>query len=83
MRVSPASQFGRTQITAEHVAPEGVTAIRVLSPETAQANGTLTAYHEDSAAVNQIVDLVRQHGGLVVSVVPQRRRLAHSVSAYR
>ena len=39
------------------------------------ANGTLTAHHEDTAAVNQIVDLVRQHGGQLISVMPQRRRL--------
>src|SRR5205807_2407941 len=68
-------QGSRTQIIAEHVAPDGVAAIRQLSPETAHADGALTAYHEDTAAVNQIVDLVRQHGGQVVSVVPQRRRL--------
>jgi ABC-2 type transport system ATP-binding protein len=68
-------QGSRTEIIAERVAADGVAAIRQLSPETAHADGTLTAYHEDSDAVNKIVDLVREHGGRVVSVVPQRRRL--------
>jgi ABC-2 type transport system ATP-binding protein len=68
-------QGSRTQIVAEHVAPEGIAAIRRLSPDTAAADGNLTAYHEETGAVNQILDLVRQHGGQVLSVVPQRRRL--------
>jgi ABC-2 type transport system ATP-binding protein len=68
-------QGSRTQIVAEHVAAEGVEAIRRLSPDTASANGNLTASHEETGAVNQILDLVRQHGGQVLSVVPQRRRL--------
>jgi ABC-2 type transport system ATP-binding protein len=65
-------QGSRTEITAERVAPEGIEAIRRLSPEVAHANGTLTAYQEDTGVVNQILDLVRQHGGQVLSVVPQR-----------
>jgi ABC-2 type transport system ATP-binding protein len=68
-------QGSRTEIKAEKVAPDGVEAIRKLSPSTVAANGTLTAHHEDPVAVNQIVDLIRQHGGQVVSVMPQRRRL--------
>lgn len=68
-------QGSRTEIIAERVAPEGLEAIRRLSPDTIHADGRLTAYHEDPDAVNQIVDLVRTHGGRVVSVVPQRRRL--------
>jgi ABC-2 type transport system ATP-binding protein len=68
-------QGSRTQIIAEQVASEGIEAIRRLSPDTASANGTLTAYHDDPDAVNQIVDLVRSHGGRLLSVVPQRRRL--------
>jgi len=68
-------QGSRTEIKAEKVAPAGVEAIRRISPETIAANGTMTAFHEDDGAVNQIVDLVRQHGGTLVSVVPQRRRL--------
>ena len=46
-----------------------------LSPELAHADGTLTAYHDETGAVNEILDLVRQHGGRILSVVPQRRRL--------
>jgi ABC-2 type transport system ATP-binding protein len=68
-------QGSRTEIKAEKVAPEGVEAIRRLSPTTVAANGSVTAHHEDQAAVNEIVDLVRQHGGQLVSVMPQRRRL--------
>jgi ABC-2 type transport system ATP-binding protein len=68
-------QGSRTQIVAEHVAAEGIAAIRRLSPDTASADGNLTAYHEETGAVNQILDLVRQHGGQVLSVIPQRRRL--------
>jgi ABC-2 type transport system ATP-binding protein len=68
-------QGSRTEIKAEKVAPEGVEAIRKLSPSVVAANGTMTAHHEDPVAVNQIVDLIRQHGGQVVSVMPQRRRL--------
>jgi len=68
-------QGSRTEIIADHVKPEGIEAIRKLSPGMAAANGRLTAHHEDPAAVNQIIDLVRQNGGELVSVVPQRRRL--------
>jgi ABC-2 type transport system ATP-binding protein len=68
-------QGSRTEIVAERVAPEGIEAIRRISPALVQTNGTMTAHHEDTAAVNQIVDLVRQHGGQIVAVVPQRRRL--------
>jgi ABC-2 type transport system ATP-binding protein len=68
-------QGSRTEIVAEQVAPEGLEAIRRLSPNMVSANGTITAFHEDVDAVNQIVDLVRSHGGRLVSVVPQRRRL--------
>jgi hypothetical protein len=60
---------------AEHVAPEGVEGIRRLSPGMVQADGNLKAYHEDTGVVNQILDLARQHGGRILSVVPQRRRL--------
>ena len=67
-------QGSRTQIVAEQVAPEGIEAIRRLSPELAHADGNLTAYQEDTGILNQILDLVRRHGGLVVAVVPQRRR---------
>jgi ABC-2 type transport system ATP-binding protein len=68
-------QGSRTEIKAEQVAQEGVEAIRRLSPDLVATNGTLTARIEDPAGINQIVDLVRQHGGTLVSVVPQRRRL--------
>ena len=68
-------QGSRTQIVAEQVAPEGIEAIRRLSPELAHADGNLTAYQEDTGILNQILDLVRRHGGRVVAVVPQRRRL--------
>jgi ABC-2 type transport system ATP-binding protein len=68
-------QGSRTEIVAEHVAPEGIEGIRRLSPGMEHADGSLKAYHEDTGAVNQILDLVRQHGGQVLSVVPQRRRL--------
>lgn len=68
-------QGTRTQIEAEHVAPEGIEAIRRLSPDVIAANGTLKASHAETGAVNQILDLIRQHGGRVLSVVPQRRRL--------
>jgi len=68
-------QGSRTQIVAEQVAPEGIEAIRRLSPELAHADGNLTAYQEDTGMLNQILDLVRRHGGRVVAVVPQRRRL--------
>jgi len=68
-------QGSRTQIVAEQVAPEGIEAIRRLSPELAHADGNLTAYQEDTDMLNQILDLVRRHGGRVVAVVPQRRRL--------
>jgi len=68
-------QGSRTEIVAEKVSMDGIEAIKRLSPDIAHANGTMTAYHEDSESVNKIVDLVRQHGGQVISVVPQRRRL--------
>jgi ABC-2 type transport system ATP-binding protein len=68
-------QGSRTEITAERVGSEGIESIRRLSPELVHANGTLTAYHTETDAVNEILDLVRQHGGRVLSVVPQRRRL--------
>jgi ABC-2 type transport system ATP-binding protein len=68
-------QGSRTQITAERVPPAGIEAIRKLVPDLASADGTMTAFHDDTEAVNQIVDLIRQHGGTLVSVVPQRRRL--------
>jgi ABC-2 type transport system ATP-binding protein len=68
-------QGSRTEIIAEKVSGDGIAAIKRLSPETVHANGSMTAYHEDTEAVNQIVDLVRQHGGKLLSVIPQRRRL--------
>ena len=35
-------------------------AIRRLSPDVAAANGTLKASHEETGAVNQILDLIRR-----------------------
>src|SRR5947199_2442665 len=55
-------QGSRTVIVAEQVAPEGIEAIRRLSPELAHADGNLTAYQEDTGMLNQILDLVRRHG---------------------
>jgi ABC-2 type transport system ATP-binding protein len=68
-------QGSRTEINAEHVAVEGVEAIRKLSTDLVTKNGTLTAHLEDPEAINPVVDLVRQHGGRLLSVIPQRRRL--------
>ena len=44
-------QGSRTEIKAEKVAPEGVEAIRRLSPDTVAANGALTAFHEEEDAL--------------------------------
>jgi ABC-2 type transport system ATP-binding protein len=74
-KVDELVQGSRTEIIAEKVSADGIAAIKQLSPETVHANGSMTAYHEDTVAVNKIVDLVRQHGGHLLSVVPQRRRL--------
>jgi ABC-2 type transport system ATP-binding protein len=68
-------QGSRTEIHAEQVAAEGVEAIRKLSSDLSAKNGTLTAHLEDPEAINPVVDLVRQHGGRLLSVIPQRRRL--------
>jgi ABC-2 type transport system ATP-binding protein len=74
-KVTELIEGSRTEIIARGVSDSGIAALRQLSPELVQKDGYVTLVQEDSAIVNQIVDIVRQHEGVVVSVVPQRRRL--------
>jgi ABC-2 type transport system ATP-binding protein len=74
-KVTELIEGSRTEIIARGVSDPGIAALRQVAPELTQKDGYITLVHEDLAAVNQIVDIVRQHEGVVVSVVPQRRRL--------
>jgi ABC-2 type transport system ATP-binding protein len=74
-RVTELVEGSRTEIVAEGVSPAGIEALSKLSPQLVQKDGFVTLFEEDTESINQIVDLVRQHSGTLISVVPQRRRL--------
>jgi ABC-2 type transport system ATP-binding protein len=74
-KVTELIEGSRTEIMARGVSAPGIEALRRLCPNLQEREDYVTMMHEDVAAVNEIVDLVRQHEGIVVSIVPQRRRL--------
>jgi ABC-2 type transport system ATP-binding protein len=74
-RVTDLIEGSRTEIVARGVSDSGLARLHELAPGMVQKDGYVTLIHDDSQIVNQIVDIVREHEGHVISVVPQRRRL--------
>jgi ABC-2 type transport system ATP-binding protein len=74
-RVTELVEGTRTEVVARGLSAPGVEALRKLSPDLVQKDDYVTVIHEDNAVINEMLDIVRQHEGVVVSVVPQRRRL--------
>ena len=65
----------RTEVTAAGVSPEVKGRLQELVGEIAGENGHVTVTCADDQAVNDVVDLIRNARGSIVSVIPIKRSL--------
>jgi ABC-2 type transport system ATP-binding protein len=74
-RVEDLIAEGRTEITATEVPAEVAGKVRELSASVTSDNGKLVVTCTDEGQVNDLLDLIRNGKGRIVSVVPLKRSL--------
>jgi ABC-2 type transport system ATP-binding protein len=74
-RVEDLIAEGRTEVTAESVPAEVTGRLQAVTPEVKSENGHLVVTCADETIVNDVIDMIRNAQGRILSVVPLKRTL--------